>query len=664
MMQRLEKILIANRGEIALRIIRAARSMHISTVAVYSEEEAGALHVRQADESVSLGAGSLNDTYLNIEKMIQVAVQTGAQAIHPGYGFLSEDYRFAEACAEAGIIFIGPDAEVLKLMGNKMEAKQFAQKLGISVLLGQMLIAGELNGEAKTLEYPLLIKASHGGGGKGMQIVGSAEELNEKLTQASRAAANYFGNGEVYVEPYVEKARHIEVQILGDGHGNLVHLFERDCTLQRNHQKIVEEAPAANLPASVQKKLLDAALLLGKETNYSGAGTVEFLVEPDGRFWFMEMNPRIQVEHPVTEEVTGIDIVREQLRIASGEPLSFRQSDVSLKGHAIEVRIYREDPEKAFAPSSAPVNFYRLPGNGVRLETDLDGDNEAGSQFDPLIAKIITSGESRSDALAKMGLALKELSVHGPKTNLLYLKHLLNETSVVNNEIHTAFIGEQLQEHLDGLQKSRENVSREVLLAAYLHLGFLRKQNEAVDTWEQVGFNRLKNEVEISIDEQVFPLAFHSRKGNSFQLQVGDKSFTVSVKETDTQCLTVSLDGMNHGIFWSNHPVAGKWLDSDGFHFQLTSPDLLEDYHGEAAGEEQETAEDEAVVRSPLHGKIIDIQVKHKQTIKKGEVLLVIESMKSENHVTSPRAAKVKSIAVEVGSQVTDEMPLIILEDI
>ncbi|GET29098.1 biotin carboxylase N-terminal domain-containing protein [Prolixibacter sp. SD074] len=664
MMERLEKILIANRGEIALRIIRAARSMHISAVAVYSEGEAGALHVRQADGSVSLGEGSLNDTYLNIEKMIQVAVQSGAQAIHPGYGFLSEDYRFAEACAEAGIIFIGPDAEVLRLMGNKMEAKLFAQKLGIPVLFGQTLVAGQLNGEPQTLEYPLLIKASHGGGGKGIQIVGSADELNEKLTQASRAAANYFGNGEVYIEPYIEKARHIEVQILGDSHGNLVHLFERDCTLQRNHQKILEEAPAANLPASVQKKLLDAALLLGKRTNYSGAGTVEFLVEPDGRFWFMEMNPRIQVEHPVTEEATGVDIVREQLRIASGRPLSFRQSDVSLKGHSIEVRVYREDPEKAFAPSSVPVHFYRLPGNGVRLETDLDGDNVAGSLFDPLIAKIITFGESRNDALAKMQLALDELTVHGPKTNLLYLKYLLKEPSFANNNIHTAYCGEQLEEHLDGLQQGRENISREVLLAAYLYLGFLRKQNNAADTWEQVGFLRLKNEVEIAVDGQMFSVAFHSREGNSFQLQTGAKMRMVSVKETEDQWLTVSLGGKNHVISWSNHPVAGKWLDADGFHFHVTSPDLLEDYYGEAAGEEPETAENEAVVRSPLHGKIIDIQVKHKQTIKKGEVLLVIESMKSENHVTSPRAAKIKSIAVEVGSQVTDEMPLIILEDI
>ena len=663
-MKRLEKILIANRGEIALRIIRAARSMHISTVAVYSEEEAGALHVRQADESVSLGAGSLGDTYLNIDKMIQAAVQTGAQAIHPGYGFLSEDYRFAEACAEAGIIFIGPDAEVLRLMGNKMEAKQFAQKLGIPVLLGQTLVVGQLNGEARTLEYPLLIKASHGGGGKGMQIVGSADELNEKLTHASRAAANYFGNGEVYVEPYIEKARHIEVQIVGDRCGNLVHLFERDCTLQRNHQKIVEEAPAANLPASVQNRLLDAALLLGKETNYSGAGTVEFLVEPDGRFWFMEMNPRIQVEHPVTEEVTGIDIVREQLRIASGEPLSFQQSDVSLKGHSIEVRVYREDPEKAFAPSSAPINFYRLPGNSARLETDLDGYNAAGSQFDPLIAKVITSGESRSDALARMELALNELTVHGPKTNLSYLKHLLKERSFMSNDIHTAYCGENLERHLDGMSQARENTSREVLLAAYLYLGFLRKKSEAADTWEQVGFNRLKNEVEIAIDEQLFPVAFSHQKGEMFHLSIGVELLTFAVTEKGQQSLVVNKNGKNHEISWSKHPVAGKWLDLDGFHFHLTSPDLLEDYHGEAAGEEPEMEENQAVVRSPLHGKIIDIQVKHKQIIEKGEVLLVIESMKSENHVTSPRAAKIKTIAVEVGSQVTDEMPLIILEDI
>jgi acetyl/propionyl-CoA carboxylase alpha subunit len=449
-MNRLKKILIANRGEIALRIIRAARKLNIRTVAVFSAEEENALHVVRADEAVSLGTGSLNDTYLNIEKIIRAALETKAEAIHPGYGFLSENHLLAETCQKNGIIFIGPSSEVLRLMGNKLEAKALAESLDIPTLNNYTVNDSNLNKIASSLSYPVLIKSAHGGGGKGMQVVNSAEELNEKVLKASRMAQNYFGNGEVYLEPYVEQARHIEVQVLGDNFGNLVHLYERDCTLQRNYQKIIEEAPAPGLSEKIRNELLEAALKLCRSINYSGAGTVEFLLGKNGLFYFMEMNPRIQVEHPVTEEITGIDIVKEQLSIAAGNPLSFAQNDVIINGHAIEVRLYSEDPSNGFAPSTTPVTFFRFPERtNIRIESDLSGESaSAGSQFDPLLCKIIAKGNHREEALSLMNAALWETIISGPKTNQQYIRALLQHPKVADSSTDTRFCENRMNELL------------------------------------------------------------------------------------------------------------------------------------------------------------------------------------------------------------------------
>jgi len=445
-----KKILVANRGEIALRIIRASRELGIKTVAVYSEADRDSLHVRFADEHICIGAPSAKESYLSVPRLIAAAEITDADAIHPGYGFLAEDASFAEVCESCNIKFIGPDPKVISQMGDKLTAREIAKKGGVPVLPSS---EGAVDSESHAVEvageigYPVILKASGGGGGRGMRIARSPDDLSKAYTTAKAEAAAAFNNSEIYIEKLVENGRHVEVQVIGDPYGNIVHLGERDCSSQRRYQKVVEESPAPNLPQKIREKIWEAGVLCAKAVDYHSAGTIEFLLAPDGHFYFLEMNTRIQVEHPVTEMVTGINIVAEQIRIASGNALRYKQEDVRFFGHAIECRINAEDPDNGFMPSAGHLDVFNLAGGfGVRVDTHCYSDYHIPPYYDSLIAKLIVHAENREEAILRMKRALDEFVVEGVHTTIPFCRRIMDYGAFRSGQIHTKYLEEMLAE--------------------------------------------------------------------------------------------------------------------------------------------------------------------------------------------------------------------------
>ncbi len=442
------KILIANRGEIALRIIRACRELGVKAVAVYSEADAKSLHVQLADEAICIGPPQATQSYLNTPRLISAAGITGAEAIHPGYGFLAENSSFAEICEQSGIVFIGPTAEQIRLMGDKVKARETAMAAGIPVVPGSqapLASADEAAALASQVGYPLMLKASAGGGGKGMRLVSSSAELGRAFAAASAEAAAAFGNPTLYLERYVSPARHVEIQLLGDQNGSAVHLGERDCSIQRRHQKLLEESPSPAMTPDLRARMGEAAVGLAHSVKYLGAGTVEFLLDVEGNFYFMEMNTRIQVEHPVTEMVTGIDLVKAQIRIAAGEPVSLTQQDIELRGHSIECRINAEDPE-TFLPSPGKISSLRLPGGpGVRVDTHLYAGSSIPPFYDSLMAKLIVLGQTRDEAIARMLRALDELEITGVKSTIPLHKRILISPDFKAGRVSTTFLESVLE---------------------------------------------------------------------------------------------------------------------------------------------------------------------------------------------------------------------------
>ena len=443
----IKKVLVANRGEIAVRIIRACREMGISTVAVYSEMDRDSLHRRLADESVCIGPANSIKSYLNVKNIIEAACLTGADSIHPGYGFLSESASFAKMCTEIGIKFIGPSPELIELMGNKSKAKETMKKAGVPVVPGSDGLVKDLNDAkkiAKEIKYPIIIKASSGGGGKGIRIAYSEEELIKEYEIVKHEAKVSFNDDSIYIEKYIENPRHVEIQILADEYGNVVHLGERDCSIQRKNQKVLEETPSMAINNELRDKMGKIAVEATKKIGYTNAGTIEFLVDKHKNFYFMEMNTRIQVEHPITEMETGIDLIKEQIRIASGEKMKFSQSDISFKGHSIECRINAEDPEKKFMPCPGKITGLHLPGgNGIRVDTSIYSDYMVPQTYDSMIAKVIVHGDNRSEAIAKMKSAIAELVVDGIKTNTEFLEKILENENFNNNNYDTSFINKE-----------------------------------------------------------------------------------------------------------------------------------------------------------------------------------------------------------------------------
>lgn len=451
----IEKVLVANRGEIAVRIIRACKEMGIATVAVYSTADEEALHVQLADEAVCIGSPLPKNSYLNIENIISAAVLTGCDALHPGFGFLSENAKFAEICEKCGITFIGPTGEMIRLMGDKAKAREMMIAAGVPVVPGsegKIEDLGEAMCLADSMGYPVILKAAAGGGGRGMRIVWKKEEFEKAFLSASSEAENAFGDGSMYLEKYIQNPRHIEFQILSDAYGNVVHLGERDCSLQRRHQKVMEEAPSPFLNDDMRRRMGEIAVRAAKAVNYQNAGTIEFIVDSSGEFYFIEMNTRIQVEHPITEMVTGIDLIKAQIKIASKEPLALTQKDVSIKGHAIECRINAENPLLNFKPCAGTIEELYLPGGrGVRIESALYESYKVPPTYDSMLAKVITFGDTREEAIAIMKRALEEMVIEGIDTNVFFQYQLLNETAFVEGNFDTSFIERNLEKILGGV---------------------------------------------------------------------------------------------------------------------------------------------------------------------------------------------------------------------
>lgn len=468
---RIKKILVANRGEIAIRVMRTAREMGIKTVAIYSDADVASPHVKYADEAVNVGPAPSNKSYLNMDKIIDICLELNVDAIHPGYGFLSENAKFAKKVAEKGIIFIGPSPEAIEVMGDKLAAKNAVAEYNVPMVPGVNHAVSDINEAreiAEEIGYPVLIKASAGGGGKGMRVVEKAEEIEEQMQRAMSEAESAFGDRSVFVEKYISSPRHIEIQILGDQHGNLVYLFERECSIQRRHQKVIEEAPSAILTPEKRKAMGEAAIGVAKACNYYGAGTVEFIVDENIDFFFLEMNTRLQVEHPVTEEITGKDLVKEQIFIAEGKPLSFKQEDLKITGHSLEVRVYAENPKENFLPETGTLTTYKLPqGPGVRVDDGFEEGMDIPIYYDPMIAKLITYGANREQARMRMLRAIDEYEITGLSTTLDFCSFALKHEAFVSGKFDTKFVQTHFKpEMLDSHSEEEEQLA--VALAAFL----------------------------------------------------------------------------------------------------------------------------------------------------------------------------------------------------
>ncbi|WP_425066602.1 acetyl/propionyl/methylcrotonyl-CoA carboxylase subunit alpha [Reyranella sp.] len=665
------KILIANRGEIACRVIKTAKRLGIKTVAVYSDADRNARHVAMADEAVHIGPSAARESYLLADRIIDAAKRTGAQAVHPGYGFLSENAGFADACAAAGIVFIGPPAASIRAMGSKSEAKKIMEKARVPLVPGyhgddqspELLAA-----EAAKIGFPVLIKASAGGGGKGMRVVESAEKFADALAGAKREAKASFADDHVLVEKYLTRPRHIEIQVFADGQGNCLYLFERDCSLQRRHQKVIEEAPAPNMDPARRQQMGEAAVAAAKAIGYQGAGTVEFIADQDGTFFFMEMNTRLQVEHPVTEAITGQDLVEWQLIVAAGGKMPLTQDELRIDGHAVEVRLYAEDPARNFLPSTGTLVHLKLPEEGahVRVDTGVRQGDTVTPFYDPMIAKVIVHDRDRTSALRRMAALMGETEVVGVTTNSVLLKALCSHPAFVGGEVDTGFI----ERHRATLfTKPAPAGDRAFAVATLARL--LEWQDAATpaagDPWspwnQQNGFRLLEEgheEVRWKDGEREVVVIARRLRSGGLRLELPEGAREARVERRDDGTLSVGLGEDTFGATVVRRTALDGGIDytlfMDGGSVRLRLVDPLDVTQYEA------TASADAVVRAPLPGKIIDLRVKAGDTVSKGQALLVLEAMKMEHTLAAPADGTVKSLRYAVGEQVPEGAELIEFE--
>lgn len=656
------KLLIANRGEIGLRIQKTARRMSIPVVAVYSHHDRDAQHVLQAGEAVLLPGENLSETYLNIEAILAAAKKTGATAIHPGYGFLSENPLFSEACEREGIAFIGPSAASVRAMGNKIAAREVAVNLGVPVTTG---VTGEpdyLLANYDKVGFPMLIKAAAGGGGKGMRIVRTPGELRQALENTSREALNYFGDGTVYIEKFIEGPRHIEIQVLGDKHGNMVHLFERECSAQRRHQKIIEEAPSPALTPEIRKKMGESAVLLASSIGYYSAGTIEFLVDKDLNYYFLEMNTRIQVEHPVTEMTTGVDLVEEQIRIATGEKLRLKQSDLVQKGHAIECRIYAEDPFNNFMPSPGKIHLYREPaGQHIRVDSmEIKGKGTIHSAFDPMIGKLITWGETREEARSLMIHALSQYVVQGIQTNIPFLSGLVQHDSFIRNAITTRYIDDELDNLTGHVKTLKASVDPRIPLLAGL-LESLKIKDEKKDSiWQTIGYWRNLPEPKLRLDGQEHQLNFISITPGKIKIRENG-TVTEALLREDNSASCLILNGLSYNFHACVDEKGMITVNVCGFQFLFERSDMARPEHVDVFSA-AELQTDRSNIVSPMPGKVIKVNVTEGEKVQKGQVLLVVEAMKMENNVLAPADGTIKRLHVKEGDTVDGSALLVNLD--
>jgi 3-methylcrotonyl-CoA carboxylase alpha subunit len=646
----LSSVLIANRGEIACRIARTAKRLGLRTIAVYSEADAGALHVRQCDEAYSIGPAPARESYLSIANIIAVARKVGAACIHPGYGFLAENADFATACADAGVVFVGPPPAAIRAMGLKDRAKTLMEKAGVPVVPGfhgERQDAKFLREKAYEIGYPVLIKPVAGGGGKGMRRIDKHAEFEAGLESAVREASAAFGDPRVLIEKFIASPRHIEVQIFADTHGNVIHLNERDCSLQRRHQKVVEEAPAPSMTADRRAAMGTAAVAAAKAVDYVGAGTVEFIVDAaragkDGGFWFMEMNTRLQVEHPVTEAVTGIDLVEWQFRIAGGEPLPLAQCDVAIDGHAIEARVYAEDPERGFLPSTGKLVALTLPaGEGIRVDTGIEAGCEVTPYYDPMIAKIIAHGKSRSDALERLSAAVERTVVAGPRSNIAFLGALCGAPEVVRGEYDTGFI----ERNLDILGAAPRDIDRAAAARGALTLAMRpaaamladAEENEADSPWAAADGFQLSGERSISVPVVVDGAAAEAT------VRFREGGMTASIDEVDAAADAMEIETADEVFVLRSGRQTRVRLQNA------------------AAGDAHHLVQD-GVVAAPMHGKVLAVLVAAGAAVIKGQRVAVIEAMKMEHTLVAPCDGVVAEVAVAADSQVAEGARILVIE--
>jgi 3-methylcrotonyl-CoA carboxylase alpha subunit len=664
-----KKILIANRGEIACRVAATARRMAIKTVAVYSDADANAKHVSFCDEAVHIGGSAPKDSYLRWERIIEAAKATGAQAIHPGYGFLSENEEFAQACASAGLVFIGPPASAIKAMGLKAESKRLMETAGVPLVPGYHGSDQDpalLQREADRIGYPVLIKASAGGGGKGMRAVNKAEDFAAALASCKREAINSFGDDAVLVEKYALRPRHIEIQVFGDSHGNYVYLFERDCSVQRRHQKVLEEAPAPGMTQAMRQQMGEAAVAAARAVNYVGAGTVEFIVEqrPDGamNFFFMEMNTRLQVEHPVTEAITGLDLVEWQLRVASGEKLPLAQEQLRINGHAIEARICAESPDNNFLPSTGTLHVYQKPvctsferadlsnaGVAVRIDDGVREGDTISPYYDSMVAKLIVHGQTREEALARLDQALAQTHIVGLSTNVQFLRYVLRTPSFAQANLDTALIQRE-----EALLFKQEPVGLAMAAAAAIAQALLNEQAAEGDD----PFSRRDGWQSHGVTQRRFEFEFQGEPAQAELSYLHDGALRLVVGEVAGPLVFLKVAGGIDIQFAGQRVTAAVYPRGEVDHIftargatQITAIDLLAH-----AGEGQaETGR----LSAPMPGKVVSFAVKAGDKVSKGQPLAVMEAMKMEHTIAAPADGVVQELLYAPGDQVAEGAELL-----
>ncbi len=661
------KLLIANRGEIACRVIKTARRMGVRTVAVYSEADANARHVRLADEAVCIGPAAARESYLVVDKIIDAARRTGAQAIHPGYGFLSENAGFAERCANEGLIFVGPPASSIRAMGSKSAAKSLMEKASVPLTPGYHGDNQDptfLKGQADAIGYPVLIKASAGGGGKGMRLVEKGEDFDASLASCKREAQSSFGDDRVLVERYVTRPRHIEIQVFADSQGNGVYLFERDCSVQRRHQKVLEEAPAPGMTEARRREMGEAAVAAAKAVGYVGAGTVEFIAEQDGRFYFMEMNTRLQVEHPVTEMISGQDLVEWQLRVASGEPLPLRQDQLQIRGHALEARIYAEDADKGFLPSTGKLVHLSPPAESlnVRVDTGVEEGDEITPHYDPMIAKLIVWDENRDGALARMRRALADYRVVGVTTNIDFLSRLVACPAFAGADLDTGLIERSRGFLFPEAAATPKEVLQVAAVGELLYEAHQAREQakgsgdpwspwHARDGWRlnlqanrQIGFRDGESLVEVQV----------AYERDSWRLNCAGETVVARGRKLEGDRFAVELD--DRRLIASVIAVGSKrhvFLNGQTWIVERDDPLHLVEAGGAQGGG----------LTAPMPGKVVALLAQPGAKVEKGAPLLILEAMKMEHTITAPKNGTVKAFCYAAGDQVADGASLVEFEE-
>ncbi len=641
------KILVANRGEIAVRVMQTAKAMGYQTVAVYSDADSHARHVQEADEAVYIGASKVSESYLSIAKIIEACKKTGADAVHPGYGFLSENTDFAQACIDNQITFIGPTASAIELMGSKRLSKIAMIEAGVPCVPGYEGDRQDLEylaAQAEQIGFPIMVKASAGGGGRGMRLVQQASELVEALQTARSEAENAFGSGELILEKAVIAPRHVEIQVFGDTHGNYVYLFERDCSIQRRHQKVVEEAPCPVMTPELRQQMGEAAVATAKACAYVGAGTVEFLLDASGAFYFLEMNTRLQVEHPVTELITGLDLVEWQLRVANGEHLPLKQQELNFNGHAIEVRLYAEDPRQDFLPQTGKVLRWKpatLPN--VRIDHGKLATDEVSPFYDPMVAKVIAYGKTREDAIRLLARAVDDSVLLGVNSNKQFLVNLLRHPVVVGGDTNTAFI----QQHFQNDPSLHHQVlSLETLAIA----AALFSQNKGTAVW-QTGLG-VPLPLKLQIADQQIQLQVSS-VNNTFTAQFCDQSVCIDVLERTSEYLVYLIDGIRRRVQYV--------LDSDQLYLDRDNGNIVIRNVTYAAPEATDVAGD-GKIRAPMDGAVVNILVNKGDQVVRGQTLLVLEAMKIQQQIKADVDGVVEDVLGQQGQQVKKRQMLFTIQ--